>query len=315
MMKGLEQVSTNGMSREEWLERRRHTLGGSDAAGIVGLSKWSTPYTIWADKTGRLPDKEETEALRLGRDLEQYVAARWCEETGKKVKRVNAMLYNPKYPFAHADIDRWVIGENAGLECKTTSTLDVKKFKGVEFPEQYYAQCVHYMAVTGADRWYLAVLVFGRGFFVYTLERDQAEIDALMQAEADFWPHVTEDKAPLPDGSDATCEAVGTIWKESVHNHVDLFGRESMVQEYFRLKATTKELDARTKEIENILKMDMGTADRAFCGNYKVTWKTQERSLFDKEAFAKANPEIDLRPYYKTTTSRPFKLTEMTTKN
>ena len=159
------------------------------------------------------------------------------------------------------------------------------------------------------------MLIGNKDFKWFVIERDQAEIDALMKAEADFWPHVTEDVPPLPDGSDATSEAVGTIWKESVHSHVDLFGRESMVQEYFRLKATTKELDARTKEIENILKMDMGTADRAFCGNYKVTWKTQERSLFDKEAFAKANPEIDLRPYYKTSTSRPFKLTEMTTKN
>ena len=72
------------------------------------------------------------------------------------------------------------------LECKTTFSLDLKQFNGVEFPVQYYAQCIHYLAVTGADRWYLAVLAYGRGFFTFTLERDQAEIDALMAAEADF---------------------------------------------------------------------------------------------------------------------------------
>src|SRR5699024_5583358 len=108
-----------------------------------------------------------------GRDLEDYVSRRWMEETGKRAHRVNAMLYNQDYPFAHADIDRAVSGENAGLECKTTSDLDIKQFKGVEFPEKYYVQCVHYLAVTGFDRWYLAVLVFGRGFYTFTLERDE----------------------------------------------------------------------------------------------------------------------------------------------
>ena len=77
-------IPTANMSREEWLAQRKHTIGGSDAAGIVGLSKWSSPYSIWADKTGRLPEKEDTEAMRLGRDLEDYVAKRWMEATGMK---------------------------------------------------------------------------------------------------------------------------------------------------------------------------------------------------------------------------------------
>ena len=66
---------------------------------------------------------------------------------------------------------------------------------------QYYAQCVHYLAVTGADRWYLAVLAYGRGFFTFTLERNQAEIDALMAAEAGFWKLVEQDTPPDADGS------------------------------------------------------------------------------------------------------------------
>ena len=34
----------------------------------------------------------------------------------KRVYRLPAMLYHPKYPFAPADVDRMVMGENAGLE-------------------------------------------------------------------------------------------------------------------------------------------------------------------------------------------------------
>lgn len=312
-MKGIKQVSTRGMGRPEWLALRRKTVGGSDAAGIIGLSKWSTPYTVWADKTGRLPDKPDTEAMRLGRDLEDYVARRWMEETGKKVRRVQSILYNPLYPFAHADVDRMVVGENAGLECKTTSDLDIKQFKGVEFPEKYYAQCVHYMAVTGADRWYLAVLVFGRGFFIFTLERDQAEIDALMAAENGFWEMVENDTPPVLDGSEATADALQVIYSDTQNVGVELFGRETMLSEYFALKQQKKALDERIGEIENIVKGDMKEAERAACGVFSVTWKPQVRKLFQKDAFSKDHPDIDLSPYFKDSVSRPFKVTEKKT--
>lgn len=309
-MKGIKQVSTRGMDRPEWLALRRKTVGGSDAAGIIGLSKWSTPYTVWADKTGRLPDKEDNEAMRLGRDLEDYVARRWMEETGKRVRRLQAMLYNPEYPFAHADIDRMVVGENAGLECKTTSTLDIRQFRGVDFPEKYYAQCVHYMAVTGADRWYLAVLVFGRGFFTFTLERDQEEIRALMEAEKDFWEMVRLDTPPCPDGSRATSDALQVIYADTQDCGIDLFGRESMLREYVELKKHKQVLDERIGEIENIVKSDMKQAQRAVCGVYAVTWRPQVRQTFQAKSFAKDHPDIDLAPYYKDSVSRPFKVTE-----
>lgn len=56
MEKNLTRISTRSMSRQAWLAERRKTIGGSDAAGIVGLSRYATPYTVWADKTGRLPE-------------------------------------------------------------------------------------------------------------------------------------------------------------------------------------------------------------------------------------------------------------------
>lgn len=309
-MRGLTKVSTVGMSREDWLERRRHTIGGSDAAGIVGLSRYSTPYTVFLDKTRRLPDKPDNEAMRQGRDLEDYVAQRWMEATGKKVRRVQAMLYNPAYPFAHADVDRMVVGEDAGLECKTTSTLDVRQFNGVEFPEKYYAQCVHYMAVTGTKRWYLAVLVFGRGFYIFTLERNQAEIDALMGAEAAFWEKVENDTPPVPDGSDAAKEAISVVYAESRDGEMDLFGREAMLIEHSDLKKQKKAVEERITEIENIIKEDMKEIPFGRSGRFSVSWKTQQKNTFQIEAFRKDHPGLDLMPYIKTTTSRPFKVTE-----
>lgn len=307
----LKKKSTLGMSREEWLELRRHSIGGSDAAAIVGLSKWASPYTVWADKTGRLPDKPDTEAMRQGRDLEEYVAQRFSEATGKRVKRCNAILYNPAYPHSHADVDRMIVGENAGLECKTTSTLDVKQFRGVEFPEKYYAQCVHYMAITGADRWYLAVLVLGKEFHVYTLERDEAEIRALMDAETAFWEQYVEtDTPPAADGAESTTDAIRTIYADSSQSICILFGRETLLEEYMALKSQSKALDARIAEIQNTIMEDMQDAERGECGAYTVIWKAQERETFQRKEFEKAHPEINLAEYCRVSKSRPFKVTE-----
>ena len=309
-MRGIQKISTKGMSREEWLMRRRKTIGGSDAAGIVGLSRWASPFSVWADKTGRAAEKEDTEAMRQGRDLEDYVARRWMEETGKRVYRLPAMLYHPKYPFAHADVDRMVMGENAGLECKTTFSLDLKQFNGVEFPVQYYAQCVHYLAVTGADRWYLAVLAYGRGFFTFVLERDQAEIEALMAAEAEFWKLVEQDTPPDADGSEATSAALREVYPISEQTTADLFGRDTVLREYMRLKEDKKALDTRLGEIENTIKADMGEAESGLCGSFHISWKSQNRQTFQAKEFAKDHPSIDLAPYYKNTNLRPFKVTE-----
>lgn len=119
-MSNLHKIKTIGMDKQTWLEHRRHSIGGSDAAAIVGLNDYASPYSVWADKTDRLPEKEDSEAMRQGRDFEEYVAARFTEATGKKVRRCNFIIQNPDYPFAHANIDRQIIGEDAGLECKTT---------------------------------------------------------------------------------------------------------------------------------------------------------------------------------------------------
>lgn len=298
--------SSKNMERAEWLETRRQSIGGSDAAAIVGLSKWASPFSVWAEKTGRMPAPSDNEAMRQGRDLEDYVAQRWCETTGKRVRRENAFLYNPCYPFAHACPDRIVIGEKAGLECKTTSTLNLRQFHGIDFPEAYYCQCVHYMAITGAERWYLAICVLGKEFLTFTLERDQIEIDALMAAEANFWDLVEQDTPPAPDGAESTESTISQLYLNSAIDTVELFGRQGLLDEYMQLQTQKSALENRIAEISNTLKMDLQAAEKGTCGSYTVTWKTQERKTFQHKAFADDHPEIDLTSYYKTSLSRPF---------
>ena len=308
-------IPTGPLSLEEWREYRKQGIGGSDAAAIVGLNRYSSLYTVWADKTGRLPQTEENEAMRLGRYLEPYIADRFEEETGKKVRRNNAILKNPAYPYALANIDREIIGENAGLECKSTSELNLKRFRGGEYPGNYYVQCVHYMAVTGTDRWYLAVLIGNKVFKWFVVERDEDEIAALMEAERMFWMnHVVAETPPPVDGTEPTSETLKVIYRDSISNDgapIELFGRNAVIEEYLECKRLSKEYETLADAKAQQLKADLGLYEAGICDQYMVSWKNVSSSRFDPKRFILDHPELDLSVYYNHSQSRRFTIKEV----
>jgi len=200
---------TDKMTRDEWLAARKNGIGGSEASAVLGVNPYSSPLKVYRDKLSQDTEDVTNEAMRQGHDFEDYVARRFQEETGMKVRRLNRILQNPDHPWMLANIDRDIVGEDAGLEIKTTSALNLKRFKGGEFPANYYCQCVHYMAVTGAGRWYVAILVLGKSFHVFEIDRNEDDIRTLTDAEEVFWKENVEAKIPpLPTGSDTDDEEI-----------------------------------------------------------------------------------------------------------
>ena len=299
-------------NHEEWLKLRSQYIGGSDAAAVVGLNAYASPYSLWAEKTGRVPGFAGNLATEVGAFLEEFVAQKFAQVTGKKVRKHNQSFLNSQYPFAIANIDREIVGEDAGLEIKTTDTLNLKKFKGGEFPANYYVQCVHYMAITGKKRWYLAVLIGNKEFKWFTIERDEAEIAALMAAEANFWELVKTDTPPAVDGTAATAEAINTIYAESDDDSVcDLTAFSANLRQYIALKKQIKELETLMDEVANGIKAFMGESGGGECDGFKVSWKSQTRSTFDRKRFESENPDIDLSGYFKSTNARTFRVSEI----
>ena len=299
-------------NRTEWLALRSHFIGGSDAAAVVGLNPWVSPYSLWAEKTGKTSGFSGNLATEVGTYLEDFVAKKFEAETGKRVRRVNQSFLNSQYHWAIANIDREVVGEDAGLEIKTTDSINLKKFKDGEYPANYYAQCVHYLAITGKQRWYLAVLIGNREFKIFTVDRDEAEIDALMAAELDFWEHVKNDTPPPVDGLQATTDAINRIFPESDETTIDLFGQSENLYQYITIGERIKDLKAMQDEYANRIKEFMGTSGRGESELYRVLWKSSTRRTFDNKRFAEENPDIDLSEYYKETVSRTFRVFGLT---
>ncbi len=315
-------------NREEWKSLRMGYIGGSDAAAVVGMNHFSSPYALWAEKTGRLPSFEGNLATDVGTYLEDFIAKRFEAISGKKVRRDNLSFLNDRYPFAIANIDRDIVGEDAGLECKSTSALNVKRFKGGVFPENYYCQCVHYLAVTERKRWYIAVLIGNQDFKIYQLTRvsddvkpewcenslyiSDDEIAALMDAERSFWyDHVVPGIPPITDGTSSCTKTIGAIYAEPVETSVELYAFEADLIRRAAIASRIKSLTEEKDEIENKIKAHMGTASSGQSVRFQVTWKGSERANFDRKRFEKEHPSVDLSGYFKKTTIRTFKVLEI----
>lgn len=303
-------------TREEWLADRAAGLGGSDAGAVLSINPYKSAYTLWAEKTGLISGEvKETEAIRIGNDLEDYVARRFTKETGKKVRKSGYSYQSKERPWMLANIDRFVIGENAGLECKTANLFKEGEYRAGTVPPQYYAQCLHYMAVMGFDRMYLAVLVLQRGFFTYEIDRAdpavESDIQALIAAEDCFWNGCV--KANLPpeaDGSESTSKTLDQLhYKAAVRSGevADLRGFDRDLEMIEDLKQQIKRLTNDKKEYENQIKKKMISASAVY-GNgsdYRVDWKPQEKTLIDSTRLKAERPEIAAE-YSKVSKSQPF---------
>ena len=298
-------------TREEWLANRLKGIGGSDAGAVIGVNPYKSRYALWCEKTGRVSNDSDNEAMRLGRDLEQYVVERFCEKTGLKAKKSGYSFQHPDYPFMLANVDRLIVGEKAGLECKTTSALSRTKYDKGDIPASYYVQCMHYMAVTGLKKWYLAVLVLGKDFHIFEINRDEEEIQALIEAEADFWDSVVNDTEPPVDDAKSTSEALASRYSSvKEYDPVDLTDCNTETEILINIKRQIKELEQTEREYENLIKSKLADNEQGYTDRYRIAWKESTTTKFDTKRFKENHPGV-YQEYCNTSTSRRFTIKEI----
>lgn len=299
-------VSTLNLDKREWLKYRKSGIGGSDAGAVCGLNPYRTAMQVYQDKVSEEIEEVDNEAMRQGREFEDYVAKRFMEATGKKVRRANAMFYNEENPFMLADVDRMVVGENAGLECKTASPYMADKWKDGNIPLSYQIQCYHYMAVCNADAWYLAVVIYGREFKYYKIERDEVVIADLIQIEKTFWEnHVLKQQIPDPDGSKLADSVIAEYYKNSIADTIPLTGFNEKLERRQELSELIGRMDMEKKKIEQELKLYLGENERAENEQFMVSWKSVQSNRLDEKRLKEEEPEI-YEKYKKSVSSRRF---------
>lgn len=299
----LKLVKTQDLSRDDWLAVRRTGIGGSDAAAAVGLNPYVSALELWLDKTGRAeglprPDPADTTSPTYwGTLLEPIVAAVYTQQTGNKVRKVNAVLRHPTIPWMLANLDREIVGARDAsiLECKTAGEFGARLWRdGV--PEYVQLQVLHQLAVTGKQAAHVAVLLCGQSLEVFRVERDDGLIARLIELEARFWHYVETDTPPPADGSESADRALRHLYPGH-GGTVDFADDRRLSSVFADLVVVRAEIEAR-QEIEAQLKQQiqqaMGNATRAMFETGEVSFRrSRDSSTVDLKRLLGDHPEFE----------------------
>ncbi|WGS50138.1 YqaJ viral recombinase family protein [Paraburkholderia sp. D15] len=299
----LKLVKTADLSRDDWLAVRRTGIGGSDAAAAVGLNPYLSPLELWLDKTGRAeglprPDPADTTSPTYwGTLLEPIVAAVYTQQTGNKVRKVNAVLRHRSIPFMLANIDREVVGvpDVQVLECKTAGEFGARLWRdGV--PEYVQLQVQHQLAVTGKQAAHVAVLLCGQALEVHRIERDDALIGRLIELEARFWRFVETDSPPPADGSESADRALRHLYPGN-GGAIDFSNDRHLSSVFADLVAVRAEIEARQAieaQLKQTIQQAMGEATRAVFETGSVSFRrSRDSSTVDLKRLLAAHPEVE----------------------
>lgn len=296
-------VTTTGLSRDDWLAVRRTGIGGSDAAAAVGLNPYMSPLELWLDKTGRAdglprPDPHDTTSpMYWGTLLEPIVAAVYTQQTGNRVRKVNAVLRHPSIPFMLANLDREIVGVPGVqiLECKTAGEFGSRLWRdGV--PEYVQLQVQHQLAVTGKTAADVAVLLCGQALEVHRIERDDSLIGRLVELEARFWWFVESDTPPPADGSDSADRALRHLYPGN-GGTVDFTDDRDLSSAFADLVAVRIEIEARQQveaKLKQTIQQSMGEATRAVFETGSVSFKrSKDSEAVDLKRLLAEHPEFE----------------------
>lgn len=313
--------------RDEWLAWRRAGAGASDIAAILGLSRWGSQFAVWADKVGLVSSDEQLDdddPREFGRRAEAMIAPWFADKTGLNVVATQLWAVHDELTWARATPDGAVTDD--GARCRGNSSCpypghpdrshgfelprtvdDIRRavdlgrlVEGLEIkvdygspwydglPIYYKTQGQWQMACTGWERVWFAVL-HGRRFRVYELERNDEDIEFMLDRVNGFWnDYVLSGTPPPVDDSDATATALKRMYpgvqpgKQAILTHIKN-ELESLAEAKERIKQATA--DEKRAKAEIALAMEdaeIGIVD----GVQALTYKPQVRRSTCKHCLA-----------------------------
>lgn len=302
-------TSTENMPYADWLEYRKRGIGGSDASVVCGISRYKSPVELWMEKTNQIPCQEAGEAAYWGTQLEAMVRTEFSKRTGVEVRRVLQLLQSAEYPFMLANLDGVCEHPDLGtcvFEAKTASAYKAEEWDDA-IPDEYMLQIQHYMAVTGYQGAYIAVLIGGNTFRWRFVARDESLIASLIELEADFWNHVKDGTPPPLDGSNAAVRFLSEQFPNSTPQSQIILPDTAaeLLRQYEDACEQLEDIAQQKQQAENLLKQMMGENEIGKLENHIVTWKSIAQERLDSKTLKAEHPAL-YRKYTNRTSYRRF---------
>ena len=282
------------MTREEWLARRQQGIGGSDVAGILGMSPWATPMSVWLSKTQPVEPDNPSEAMEDGLDEEAPLARRFERRTGLCVVDPQREVVDVARPWRRCTLDG-LVAEHPAEQIALDDALGVYEAKQTTgyglwaddgIPSYYQVQLEWAMGLSCLPASWLTVqwLRPSRdGWFRRETEiieyAPQPGVWEMLQEHVDrFWhDHVLARVPPAGDGSIATTKSLNGLWTETLVDPVAVDDMPDVV-EALELLPAAKDAAKAAKEtvdgLEQTIKAAMGAHQEATVdGQVAATWR------------------------------------------
>ena len=297
---------------------RTKFIGGCDAAGILGVSRWKTPFQLYQEKIGAFIEESNPardKVLNRGKRWEPVVVEMLLDELtsrGHEVEVIarNARYQDPEFPFLACEIDLElrIDGEEVNGEMKTVHPFAAKDWgeEGTdEIPIYYVAQGMHGLMIKPRRRVIVTALIGADDLRIHELVRDDELIAAIRQKEIAFWQRI-QDRNP-PEPTDA--EDVKWLYAKDAGTVAEADDALALLcQQLKDKKSKCKDLENEIESLATALKVRMGDAATLLYRNSMLaTWKTQSSSRIDIKALEVVHPEI-ATAFRKTSESRVLRL-------
>jgi putative phage-type endonuclease len=264
------------LNEEEWLNRKKQGIGGSEISALLDVNPYKTPYQLWLDKTGRSPPLPDNKYLRAGKLMEPVIVEFFQQETNYEILKnseENHLYLHPEHSFILGTPDRIyrdLEGKEGILECKNTRfpiSLD-------NFPKSWLCQLQYYMGLTKIEQGEIAFLSQGVDFTHIKFEFVPEFYNYMIEKAVDFWEkHIQTDiPPPLETSGD-----VEKMFSSSVSGSI-VTAAESTIEIISNLKKIREEISAlseKEKKIIEKIKMIMRDSEALTNGEeILITWKT-----------------------------------------
>jgi putative phage-type endonuclease len=318
---------------KEWLEERRSGIGGSDAAAVLGISRYASPMKVYLEKTGELEPFAGNEYTEWGNILEPVIREQFQQRTGFVVEENLELLRSEKHPFMVAHLDGIIYCEKEKtpgvLEIKNVSEWKKDEWQNGEAPAEYLVQIQHNMEVTDFRWGYLVALIGGNHLEMLRVERDENLIRQIVEAEREFWNENIIKRVPPAFGASDE-DILKALYPQAEEKKCITLppSLDVLLDERDTLKLRIKELESQLETIENMLKGELGEAEKGVTQYHEVRWpnvyRLNEKQLlqehpelesiyqvtsFDSKAFKKDNPELAAK--YSEPAYRKFDVKEL----
>jgi putative phage-type endonuclease len=246
-------------NRESWLISRRQGIGGSDAAAVLGRSRYKSELALYVEKISEAPpDEQSSEIANWGTSFEPLILKEYARRVNRRVVRGGKLMRSKRASHYLTTLDgvqltrppAWARGPGVA-EVKTTG---YGERYDIDLPVEVQIQIQWELFVTGAS-WATCIwLPFPERRLQWLDVEPKLDFHEMLAERVDnFWRRVQRREPPDPDGSESSMLALRALYPDDNEEVIRIIGATGVADEYERNKAAIALLTERQGLIKNTL--------------------------------------------------------------